>query len=81
MRTVSDLEQRLSSLLTRQLRLLDESALTPNVTLEDAGLDSLGMLSFIAAIEREFNVSVSDRDYETLRTFGDALVLVDRLTR
>lgn len=49
--------------------------------LEDVGLDSLGMLSFIASIERDFGVGISDRDYESLTTFGDAIGLVERLTR
>jgi acyl carrier protein len=71
----------LAVILVQQLRLPDNSCLTPDARLEDAGLDSLAMLSFIASIEREFDVSVSDRDYETLETFGDALALVDRLTR
>lgn len=48
--------------------------------LEDVGLDSLGMLSFIASIERDFNVGISDHDYESLTTFGDAIGLVDRLS-
>lgn len=81
MRTVSDLEQRLAHILIRQLRLPDDSVLEPDASLEDLGLDSLSRLSFIAAIEREFDVSVSDRDYETLETFGDALALLERLTR
>ena len=81
MRTVSDLEQRLTAILTRQLRLAEDAELSHDTLLEDAGLDSLGMLSFIASIERDFSVSVSDLDYESLRTFGDAVALVARLTR
>ena len=64
--------------MTRQLKLEDGSTLDPETSLSDAGLDSLGMLAFVASIEREFNVSVSDRDYEGLETFGDALALIRR---
>jgi acyl carrier protein len=53
--------------------------LEAETALEEVGLDSLGMLAFIASIEREFGVSISDRDYETLETYGDALALVRRL--
>lgn len=80
MRTVWDLEQKLTLILVDQLRLPAESMLSPDARLEDVGLDSLGMLSFIASIEREFDVSVSDRDYESLETVGDVLALVRRLT-
>jgi acyl carrier protein len=79
--TLPGLDQRLTAILARQLRLPQDTAFTPGTVLDDAGLDSLGMLSFIAAIEREFGVSISDRDYESLRTFGDALRLAARLTR
>lgn len=79
MRTVSDLEQRLTSILVSQLRLDGNPGLEAETALEEVGLDSLGMLAFIASIEREFGVSISDRDYETLETYGDALALVRRL--
>jgi acyl carrier protein len=79
LRTVSDLEQRLTSILVSQLRLDGNPGLEAETALEEVGLDSLGMLAFIASIEREFGVSISDRDYETLETYGDALALVRRL--
>jgi len=81
LRTVSDLEQRLTAILVRQLRLPDNAMFPHDAQLEDAGLDSLGMLAFIASIERDFGVSISDRDYESLRSFRDAVALVERLTR
>lgn len=81
MRTISQLEQALTVILVRQLRLSEDTLLSHDTVLEDVGLDSLGMLSFIASIERDFGVGISDRDYESLRTFGDAIALVERLTR
>ncbi|HEU0074857.1 MAG TPA: acyl carrier protein [Dehalococcoidia bacterium] len=81
MRTVSQLEQALTTILVRQLRLPEETILSHDTLLEDVGLDSLGMLSFIAVIERDFGVGISDRDYESLSTFGDAVALVERLTQ
>jgi acyl carrier protein len=75
------LERRLGVILVRQLKLQDESPLLPDASLSDIGLDSLGMLAFIASIEREFGVVVSDRDYEELETFGDAVELLERLSR
>lgn len=81
MRIVSQLEQSLTVILVRQLRLTEDTVLAHDTVLEDVGLDSLGMLSFIAGIERDFGVAISDRDYESLHTFGDAVALVERLTR
>ena len=81
MRTSNPTHDALAAALVRQLRLPDGAVFTPDTVLDDVGLDSLGMLAFIAAIERDFSVSISDRDYESLRTFGDALALVERLTR
>jgi len=79
--TRSDLESKLTAILAGQLRLPADAAFSHDTLLEDAGLDSLAMLSFIAAIEREFGAGISDRDYESLHTFGDAVELVERLTR
>jgi acyl carrier protein len=81
MRTVSDTRQQLAVILVRQLRLPPETAFSDGDLLEDAGLDSLGMLAFIASLERDFEISISDRDYESLQTFGDAVALIERLTR
>jgi acyl carrier protein len=81
LRTVSEHEQRLTAILIRQLRLAEDAAFSHDTLLEDVGLDSLGMLGFIASIERDFGVGISDRDYESLSTFGDAVALVERLTR
>ncbi len=81
LRTASDLEQKLGLILLHQLRLPEDTPLSHVALLEDVGLDSLGMLSFIASIERDFGVGISDRDYESLTTFGDAIGLVERLTR
>ena len=81
MTAAETLEQRLGAILVRQLKLGNASVLLPDASLEDVGLDSLCMLAFIATIEREFDVSISDRDYETLATFGDAVALIRRLRR
>jgi acyl carrier protein len=76
---LSTFEQRLAAILIQQLPLPEDTAFSPEMLLEDVGLDSLGMLAFIASLERDFGVSISDRDYESLRTFGDAVALIERL--
>ena len=81
MTTAETLDRRLVAILTRQLRLDGGTSFLSTVNLSDLGLDSLGMLAFIASIEREFEISVSDRDYESLATFGDAVALICRLRR
>ena len=81
MRTVLDLEEKLGAILIRQLRLPNNTLFSTGDLLEDAGLDSLGMLAFIATLERDFGVSISDRDYESLHSFGDAVALIERLTQ
>ena len=81
MRTLADTRTQLTAILVRQLRLPQETTFVDDDTLEDAGLDSLGMLAFIASLERDFDIGISDRDYESLRTFGDAMTLIERLSR
>jgi acyl carrier protein len=71
----------LGAILVKQLKLASSPVLDPDALLSDLGLDSLGMLAFIANLEREFDVSISDLDYEELVTFGDAVALLERLRR
>jgi acyl carrier protein len=75
------IEHRLTAILVNQLKLPADSALTPGALLSDVGLDSLGMLAFVASLDRDFGITISDSDYEALETFGDAVALVARLAR
>ncbi len=57
----------------------DESRLKPEATIESLGLDSLDKIEFIFALEKEFDITVPDREV-TLNSIQDIIDVVDRLT-
>lgn len=52
-----DLQQKVIAILARQA-VLDVSDVTPESTLESLGIDSLGLVEAIFAIEETFDISV-----------------------
>jgi acyl carrier protein len=51
-----------------------ESKITNDVSFEkDFGVDSLDVYELILEVEKEFNLSISDEDVETLTTFGSLI--------
>jgi len=69
--TNSKVEQRVKQLIVDMMpvkrsptRLSDEDALT-----RDLGIDSLGMVQLLVALEKEFEICIDDRDM-SLDTFG-----------
>lgn len=52
-----DLQQKVIAILARQA-VLDVSDVTPDSTLESLGIDSLGLVEAIFAIEEAFDISV-----------------------
>lgn len=52
-----DIEAQMKSIIAEQA-LLDPSDVTPDKTLEELGIDSLGLVESIFAIEEAFDISV-----------------------
>lgn len=48
---------------------------------DDLRSDSLDLVEVAMAIEEEFNIEISDDDLAYVDTIGDAVALVDRLTK
>ncbi len=71
--------------------MLEPSDVTPESTLEDLGIDSLGLVESIFAIEEEFDISVpfnanepqqSDFDISSVQSIIDGIErLIDRKAR
>ena len=79
-------QDRVITIIAEQA-MLDPSDVTPDSTLEELGIDSLGLVESIFAIEEEFDISVpfnandpseSDFDIRTVRAIVDG---VHRLIR
>lgn len=74
---------RVREILGRHLTI-DLSRLSPEDTffdLEMAELDSMATVGFVLDLEREFGITIPDRDAERMKTFRDVVQYVSRAVR
>lgn len=57
---------------------LDPSKLDPHASMRDSGVDSLGLVEFLFAVEDHYGISLPD-DYSNIDTLADLAALVDKL--
>jgi len=50
----------------------------PDAVLEDLGVDSLGGLRIVAAVEKKYGLIISEQEIGKIRTMPDILSLVER---
>jgi acyl carrier protein len=76
-----DIQARIIEIIAEQA-VLEPGDITPDQTLEDLGIDSLGLVEAIFAIEESFDISVpfnandpsaSEFDISTVRSIADAV--------
>jgi acyl carrier protein len=58
---------------------LDRAILTPDVTLDQLGIDSLTVLEMLFDIEDRFGLKINDDTPRTLHTLQDVVAYVDSL--
>ncbi|WP_432145498.1 phosphopantetheine-binding protein [Streptomyces sp. bgisy084] len=80
-RTGDALSETVRELVARQLPDAAGAALTPDLPLRDAGLNSLGTVATLVAIESEFGLSLPDElitpeTFHSIRTLTTALASV-----
>jgi acyl carrier protein len=51
-------------------------SIAPEATLEDVGVDSLGVLGIVTLLENKHGVSLETAELMQMRTFGDLMGLV-----
>lgn len=71
------ISERLKKLFIEKLEIR-EDVLSPNVTLESLGLDSLDRIEFMFAIEDEFKIKVPEREVK-INTIQDLIDIIDKL--
>ncbi|MEE8885488.1 MAG: acyl carrier protein [Eubacteriales bacterium] len=56
---------------------VDSREVTPESTFqEDLGADSLDLFQIFTETEKHFGISVSDEDWQSVRTVGDAIEII-----
>lgn len=65
--------ERVKTIIHEKLGV-EQSALVDTATFsDDLGLDSLDVLETFMALEKEFNIKISDEDAEKLKTVGSVI--------
>jgi acyl carrier protein len=86
--TSSEIERRLFEIVRKQMEdsadTLPPGTPTPSTwtrstLLVEAGIDSLGALSILFAIEEAFNISIPTERARAIKTFGDMIDVVGSL--
>ena len=77
-----DVRQRVRAIVAEQA-MIEEAQVSPESTMDDLGLDSLGLVEIVFAIEEEFGVSVpynanepnsQEFDISTVKAVEDGVV-------
>jgi acyl carrier protein len=64
--------------LAQRFFKIDQAAIQPDTPLNAVG-DSLDMVDFLADVEAEFGIAISDADLADARSVGDLATVVERL--
>lgn len=77
MTNVVKTETFLQELLTQSLDPVPTN-ITPDLPLQELGIDSLELIELIFKIEDTLGIKIPDETVKELKTVGDVIVLVDR---
>ena len=72
------LEDDLLDLIAEEA-LIDRDKLIRQATLEDIGLDSVGVVSVVFAVEEKYGVEIPDEAFEGAKTVGNVLDTVEAI--
>ncbi len=75
---MSNFDDELIALIAAET-LIDQSKLSRDATLADIGLDSVGVLSIVFAVEEKYGVEIPDDAYADVANIGQFLDTTSRV--
>ena len=78
MEQFDNIERQIRKIIAEALQV-DEEKIHKDSTIEDLGGDSLHALMLISTLETHFNISITDENAITIKSFGAAASAVKRL--
>jgi acyl carrier protein len=73
---MADLREELID-LTAEEALIDRAKLVPGATLADLGLDSVGVVSVVFAVEEKYGVEIAEDAFKDVSDFGSFLAVLE----
>ncbi len=80
MTEVTSNEDRARKLVVEHLGVEADKVTADADFADDLGADSLDMIELVMAFEEKFNIGIADDEGEKVKTFADALTLLDAKT-
>lgn len=74
---MADVKKRVHHEIRSQLGISDGAELNDTDTIEKLGGDSLDMVELVMNLEEEFDIDISDSEYEPIQTVGELVTLVE----
>lgn len=72
-----DIQEQLRRLILEEAGLPQETDVAGDMRLEeDLGLDSLARLSLATALEQQYEVTITDEEFDAMQTFAEVCDLV-----
>jgi acyl carrier protein len=71
-------EQATRAIVAEQLGVSPSEIRLESSLFDDLGVDSLGAVEVVLALEEHFGIDISDEDTEHMRTFGDVVSYLKR---
>ncbi len=75
---MSDLREDLIDLIAAEA-LIDKAKLIPTATLADVGLDSVGVVSLVFAVEENYDVETAEDAFTDVVNLGDFLTRLETI--
>jgi acyl carrier protein len=77
--TVDEIEQKVKATIADELSLDIKQIRKDMHLIDDLGIDSLGYYNLIMQLEDQFNINISDKDFEGVQTVRDSIKRIERL--
>lgn len=75
------MEKKIISLIAEKLGKSADQITRDSRLIEDLGADSLDVVELIMAFEDEFNISLPDEDVANMKTIGNIVDYINKLTK
>lgn len=71
-----ELQSQVTALISKSLKIPEETIKPESAFIEDLGADSLDIVELVMAMEDEFQIEIPDKDAEKIKTVLDAITYI-----
>lgn len=76
-----EITKKVKSIITTKLNVEVDSVRLNSKLIQNLSTDSLDAVEICMEIEKEFNISIDDKDWEAIKTVNDIVIVVKKHTK